>query len=413
MTGGRAELMAEMAMALQTWAGFRMERIGLDALAKVMDQELATGGAPEDLAAAIARRDPLVLHRLSSAASVGETFFFRHPEHFRFLTMRVFPAHVEAGTSSLSAWSAGCATGEEAYSLAACLRAGFAGVASAKLSVLGTDIVEANVAAAAQGAYRPWSVRQAGPMLHPVFEAGTGPERTVLPEIRKMASFKQANLLSAPPMGSGVFDVVFCRNVLIYFTAKARDAALKNVADSLAPGGVLVVGAVDVGEPPPGLEISIPGELQVFHKPGGAWMQHANLARPRPVVGTSRAVHKPALAPAATPAASVVPKDVPVTAPVAEHIRALTLKEEGRPGAASQALEALLKDNPEYVPGMLDLALLLMSRKDAQRATHWMVQVLRHTEGLLPEAPVVGPQALSVAYYRTAAEAFLLRREAR
>ena len=139
-------------------------------------------------------------------------------------------------------WSAGASTGQEAYSLA--ITFANAGLGPARgCDILATDIARAPLARGRAGRYSDFEVRRGlpGALLHRFFTRDRG-EWAAAPELRRMVRFEAHNLLDAPP-GECRFDVVFCRNVLIYFDLPTRHAVLDRIADSLVPGGLLYLGA--------------------------------------------------------------------------------------------------------------------------------------------------------------------------
>jgi chemotaxis methyl-accepting protein methylase len=207
------------------------------------------------------RREPEVWSALIGAVSVGETYFFRQPEHFRWIAEVFAPALLVSGGRQIRCWSAGCATGEEAYSLAATLLASARG---ATVEVLGTDLSPRNVAAAQRAIYRPWSRRDAGPLLHPLLEDVGDESITVAPAVRAVARFAQHNLLDEPPQSA--FDLVLCRNVIGYFAPRAAARAVAHLASAVAPGGALLFAPLDIDAAPAQFERAAAPELQIFRR---------------------------------------------------------------------------------------------------------------------------------------------------
>ena len=249
--------LGELASAL---TGCSPDAILEDRLRSAAEELLASCADTSELLSRAAGRDPLVLEGLERAVSVGETWFFRQPEHFRFLADTLLPSLLRDGRSTLRVWSAGCASGEEAWSIAATLAACAPGVSA---EVLGTDLLGSNAAAAARGSYRGWSRRDAGPILHPLFAPGDT-SITIAPQLRPLVRFERHNLLDAPPAGS--FELVFCRRVLIYLRPEAAARALAHLASAVAPGGALIFGPLDVDRAPPGFWRIGQPELQVFRR---------------------------------------------------------------------------------------------------------------------------------------------------
>ena len=373
------------------WTGFSRDAILPDAIRRAASR---LGGAPGLLLSRAAAHDPAVVHDLCQAVSVGETFFFRHPEHFRFIGQKLIPGLIASGATPLRAWSAGCATGEEAYSLAACL---LDLLPSKRLEVLGTDLLERNLSAARRGIYGAWSCRPSGPILHPLFSdeaQGSTGSTTVSPGVRALTRFSLHNLLEPAP---GTFELIFCRNVLIYFSPGAARVALRHLANALAPGGTLFLGPLDAREPPPGLVLAGGAELQIFHRP-----LPTLAAAPRP-----RALSRP---PAPLPAPSpLLPARVPSRPPepVAVHLRALVHIERGETRRAAQELSELTALAPDYLPGILERALLHSRLGERSSAAALMREVLRRTVDLPSEELLPGPEPLPVRFYRDSAQAYL------
>ncbi|HEY6005420.1 MAG TPA: CheR family methyltransferase, partial [Anaeromyxobacter sp.] len=248
-----------------SWTGFHPDAIRRDALRRVARPLLGAMGRDELLARA-RDREPSVVHALEEGVAVGETYFFRQPEHFQHLAA-VAAARAAAGAPAFRAWSAGCATGEEAYSIAATLDGAAGGAMRAE--VLGTDLLQRNVRFAGAGAYGPWSFRERCPLLHPVSEGpwrfpGHGEVVEVSRRLRSLTAFSLANLLDPQPRLGEPFDAIFCRNVLVYFSADAARAALSSLVAALAPQGLLYLGPMDSSALPPGMVEAGPAGLNVY-----------------------------------------------------------------------------------------------------------------------------------------------------
>ncbi|HEY2031344.1 MAG TPA: CheR family methyltransferase [Myxococcales bacterium] len=381
MTGAGLDRLAKHAAA---FTGFSREAILDAALRKAAEQLERSFGTEEEVLSRASRRDREVIEALCQAVSVGETFFFRQPEHFRWIAGRLALLWAQEGRSEIHAWSAGCATGEETYSLAACLLD--LAPPGAQVSVLGTDLLERNLAAARDGTYGSWSRRVSGPMLHRVFADDTAERASVLQHVRNVTLFQRHNLLDPPP---GIFDVVFCRNVLVYFSPEAARTALRNLTQAVAPKGALFFGSMDVTQGVPGLHLARPTELQIYGHEAPE------------LLTTPKAVPKLAVPPPVKP-----PKPLPFD-PIALHVRALEQIESGELKRALADLEELSRKAPDYLPALLERALLLKRGGERTAAAQLMREVLRRAEALLPDQVVQGPEPLLASFYRESAVAYL------
>jgi chemotaxis protein methyltransferase CheR len=201
----------------------------------------ASGLDPDAFRAGLRARDPRCLAELIEAAVVGETYFFRHPEQLE--AVREVLLQPTPRERPLRIWSAGCATGEEPYSLAMLLRD--AGRAGCRDRILGTDVSARALAVAADGSYGAWSLRRIDPAARARHFEGEPPQVRVRDEVRAAVELRRHNLYSDPPP-PGPFDLVVCRNVLIYFDpATAREIAAR-LLDAVALGGILLLGPVEV-----------------------------------------------------------------------------------------------------------------------------------------------------------------------
>ena len=247
----------------------------------------APGLEPEDYL--LATRDPVygpgLVDRLIDEVTVHETSFARDMPQLGTIDWRALHrAARAAGSDVIRVWSAGCATGEEAYTLALLAISAFAPGAP-PVDILGTDISGAVIAAAETGCYRPRAVRALDPQLrNRHLERQADGTYQVSGRLRSLARFGRHNLIHDPfpPPGEARFDLILCRNVLIYFEPALARQVTELLKSSLRPGGMVMLGAADVlqvspartGEPRP-------------HRPGPA----------RPAAGPSRTWAWPAEAP--------------------------------------------------------------------------------------------------------------------
>lgn len=181
------------------------------------------------------------------AITTNETHFFRTPHHFdwfkgAFLDELVQRSHSRAGQRTLRVWSAACSTGEEAYSIAICVKESALKLRGWKSTILGTDISEAVLRDARAGVYRQRSLEEVSQQrLKRHFEASPdGDCFTLQPNLRDMVEFRRHNLME--PLRLPPFDCIFIRNVLIYFDRDSKQVVINHLLSSLATGGYLVVG---------------------------------------------------------------------------------------------------------------------------------------------------------------------------
>jgi chemotaxis protein methyltransferase CheR len=209
--------------------------------------------------------DPAAVTALVEHAVVKETYFYRHPEQWAAVTRQLAALPLER---PLSAWSAGCATGEEAYTMAMVLHD--AGRRGGSDRVLGTDISARALALARAGRYREWSLRALPDTLRARHFTSEPDALCVQDERRASVRFAQHDLLGGPPP-EGPFDLVACRNVLLYFKPAAARTVLGRLHAALRPGGMLLVGPIE--EP---LTAGLPFErlegtgATVLRRPGAA-----------------------------------------------------------------------------------------------------------------------------------------------
>jgi chemotaxis protein methyltransferase CheR len=201
----------------------------------------ATGLDLDAFRAALRARDSRCLAALIEAAVVGETYFFRHPEQLEAVRDVLLPPAPR--DRPLRIWSAGCATGEEPYSLAMMLRD--AGRASCRDRILGTDVSARALAVAAEGSYGAWSLRRLDPSARARHFEGEPPLVRVRDEVRALVELRRHNLYS-DPAPQGAFDLVVCRNVLIYFDPDTAREIASRLLEAVAPGGILLLGPVEV-----------------------------------------------------------------------------------------------------------------------------------------------------------------------
>lgn len=244
---GSAELEA-FQRAISARLGLRFDDGRLTQLAEVLARRaqarrLRPGNYLEELASPGPL--PEELGELARELTVGETYFFRHSDQLSALMDVALPERLSAraATRSLRLLSAGCASGEEAYTLAILLRE--RGVAPGfEITIQAVDVNPAALAKAAGGLYSPWSLRETPAELQQRWFTRQGRDLQLVSAIREAVRFDEHNLLNDAPalLPAHGFDVIFCRNVLMYFTTEHALAVVARLARSLAPGGFLFLG---------------------------------------------------------------------------------------------------------------------------------------------------------------------------
>ena len=358
--------------------GLRFDEDRSGELAAVLRQLAgAASRGPEEYMRALEGREPPrdEIRALVGLLTVGETYFFRHPEQFRAFGDLSAAAGLAAPAASrpLRVLSAGCASGEEPYSLAVAAWQRLGG-GDRQISVTGIDINRASLERAARGRYSAWSLRETPADLRRRWFTPAGAEYEVDRSLRSMVRFVETNLAEEDPSiwMPEAYDVVFCRNVLMYFTVEAARDAIRRIALSLAPGGHLFLGSAESLR-----ELSTAFELcythgTFYYRKRGPWTEAAAGARdagaapsapPEPPPDASAATDRPWFEivrdasdriqslslrsgpPAGAPAGGAAPPHL------ADDVRALVSNErfaealelvEGLPRAAADQPEVLL-----------------------------------------------------------------------
>jgi len=187
------------------------------------------------------------LREMINAITTNKTDFFREPHHFEYLTKSVFPLLKQGKNRRLRFWCAGTSTGEEAYTLAITLQEVFGVQASDwDIRILATDIDTRVLEQARNGEYAMEQVKQVPEALRRrYFLRGTGNNLGrvhVKPSLQKDIAFRPLNLIDPHWPMHGPFDVIFCRNVLIYFSRESQQRLFEKFARYLRPGGYLMLG---------------------------------------------------------------------------------------------------------------------------------------------------------------------------
>lgn len=365
------------------WAAFRL---GFDPRALRMERLLAAAsaqsarlGSLDALRNALAEGEHEAEDALVAAATVGETYFFRQHEHFDLLAELHLPRD-----GRLKAWSAGCSSGEEAYSLAGSLRQRF-GLESPALTVWATDINVKALDAARRAEYGRWSWRDGDTQ-----SAAARQALALDPRSKACVHFARHNLLDRPTFDeAGDFDLIFCRNVLVYFSPVSAERAVKHLRDALKPGGWLILGNMDLAGAPAGFKRIGPAALCAYAKVE---------ALPAPPAAPAPKAAAPA------PKRALEPEPID---PVDWHSAVLAEVESGHPVTAMRELQLLVEQMPEYLPGLFEHALALRRSGHPDAAAASLQRLLSLAQGRNLDELIRGPEPLSLEFYVNSARSFL------
>jgi chemotaxis protein methyltransferase CheR len=286
------------------------------------------------------------LQVLATHLTIGETYFFRDKRAFEVLASRVLPEliHARRGREQrLRLWSAACCSGEEAYSLAILLHQILPDLADWHVTILATDINPVFLRKAVAGSYGEWSFRDAPSGLKERYFNRTEDGRyAVRSEIKKLVTFEHVNLVedSYPSLATdtNAMDLIFCRNVLMYFTPGQTRKVIGHLHHALMDGGWLAVSPSEASQ-------ALFSQFVTLNHPGVILYQKSGAGRratPVPWAPPATATPPPGAPAAPPPEAPTLAESRPVPRAVAA-----SLYEQGRYG---EAADALLASFAEHMP---------------------------------------------------------------
>ena len=185
------------------------------------------------------------LIELFSCVTTNETYFFRDTTQIDCFRQMILPHVIKERKhiGKLRIWTAGCSSGEEPFTLAMVIAEEFPSLAGWDIEILATDLSEHILELARRGVYGPYSVRNVPPNYLRKYFASSEGQYTVGPVLRKMVKFASVNLIDSVRMRAfRDIDVIFCRNVLIYFDQEAKRKIVTSLYDALLDSGMLVIG---------------------------------------------------------------------------------------------------------------------------------------------------------------------------
>ncbi|MFN8588881.1 MAG: CheR family methyltransferase [Burkholderiaceae bacterium] len=273
----------------------------------------------------VMRRDPQgdELREMLNAITTNKTDFFREKHHFDFMASTFFPECIErakqTGERRLRIWSAGCSTGEEPYTLAMTFLDAFPNNGQWSLELLATDLDTQVLERAQAGVYSEEVIAPVSADLQKrYFRRGTGANSgkvRVSDALRQMITFRQLNFVEHPWWVKGPFDLILCRNVMIYFNQDTQRTIVENFGQRLRPDGYLFIGHSEtlsglnhLFEPLRGTIYRRRGAGESESRPSAARGAEPRVAPERPAAASRTSPPQPSLAPrAAAPAAPAAP----------------------------------------------------------------------------------------------------------
>lgn len=213
---------------------------------RVADRMAAVGAASFGIYFGVLRAEGREQEALINAFTVNETYFYREEHQLACLSRDLLPDLIRGRQpgDKIRIWSAPCSTGEEAYSIAIWLLENWRMVDAYNVEIVGSDIDTRALDDARAGLYGQRAVARLSDAVRAAyFEPAKRHGWQIIDDLRESVTFSQANLVDGPGLQShGVFDVIFCRNVLIYFDEASRLIAANNLYERLRPGGYLCLG---------------------------------------------------------------------------------------------------------------------------------------------------------------------------
>ncbi len=192
------------------------------------------------------RADPALAEAVIESLLNNETYFFRDKLPFDLLFGLPIKRleRARAATRRLSIWCAGCSTGQEAYSLAMSFADERLRWQGWKIEIVGTDLSKSAIARAKAGIFSQFEVQRGLPVMQMIrwFEELGGGDWRIAQPLRDQVRFEPRNIIEPPP-SPGRFDIILCRNLLLYFSPDMRRLAFTRLAEAIAPDGALMLGA--------------------------------------------------------------------------------------------------------------------------------------------------------------------------
>jgi chemotaxis protein methyltransferase CheR len=332
-------------------------------------------------------RGTIARAQLVNALTVSETHFFRNEAQFDALLGHVLPQIIERRRDlrTLRIWSAGCASGEEPYSIAMLLRMLLPDVDDWSITILGTDVNTASLDRARRAVYSSWAFRETrAKHLRTRYFRPQGNHYALVPEIRNMVTFGRLNLMEDPypayETNTTFMDLILCRNVTIYFSEQVTRQVVGSFYDSLVDGGWLVVGHSEYA-------LGTYRQFQTRSFDGAILYQRdpAPLVQPRDWSWWVGQRAKPkAMLPVNPPVAPAeVPVPAPIEVPVAAPVDTTVAVPPEVPAPVSPAIEQEDQDPVEMAQELLEYG-------HSERARDLLSEVIVQEPGNAPVCALLG-----------------------
>lgn len=220
------------------------------------------------------RSDEAEVEQFVNAFTVNETYFYREEHQLSCLTNDILPELIKGRRTDIPIriWSVPCSTGEEPYSIAIWLLENWPLVDDYQIEIVGSDIDTRVLEQAAKGVYGTRALMRLSSSLQDKYFSASGPDEwKILDDLRGSVTFSRVNIMEdRETRGQGRFDVIFCRNVLIYFDDTSRRIAAENLFENLVPGGIICLGHTEsMSRISPLFDVRRFSDAIVYQRPSG------------------------------------------------------------------------------------------------------------------------------------------------
>jgi chemotaxis protein methyltransferase CheR len=402
------EAIAKVAELVERESGIVVKESQMEALVTALRRVSPEATAEALLAGGDSAEQALLLGRLIDQLAVQETFFLREPGELEAIDWHQLLAAAHGrGAGEVNVWVAACASGEEAYSVAMLATEAF-GHGRPPVSIIATDISMRALSRAEAGVYSERSVRELSPERRDRFLVRERDRNVVGDQLRSLVRLRRHNLVAdpTPPPGEVHFDIVLCRNVLIYFGVDTSERVVASLESALQPAGRLILGAADrLVSSTRRLGAMVPGGERPDAAPRRTPSPRPRADRPSP----TRRAHPSSPGRAAAPlpeSAAAVPADVdqaieaadrgayeeaielagrvlqeePLNA-AAHYVRGMSELANGNPEVAVESLRRALYVEPQFALAAFQLARAYDLQADEKAARRLYAQTLRALAG--------------------------------